>query len=116
MTKERNKLAERVGAVVGSKRRSKGLSQEALAELITVSPVTLSNIERGENAPTLAVFLRLVQALGIDATELASAEASMRRVSRERLQLELEGQELLQSADMRDLKLLVGLAKAMQGK
>jgi transcriptional regulator with XRE-family HTH domain len=84
--------------------------------MISVSPTTPSNIERGENSPTLAVFLRLVQTLGIDATELPSAEASMRRVSRERLQLELEGQKLLQSVDLRDLKLLVGLARAMQGK
>jgi transcriptional regulator with XRE-family HTH domain len=116
MVKERNKLAQRVGAVVSSKRKAKGLSQEALAGDIDVSPITLSNIERGENAPTLAVFLRLVKALGIDATELAEAEASVRRVSGERQQLELEGQELMQSADLRDLRLLVGLSKAMQGR
>jgi hypothetical protein len=40
----------------------------------------------------------------------------MRRVNRERLQLELEGHELLQSADLRDLKLLIGLAKAVRGR
>ena len=116
MAKEHNKLAERVGLAVSSRRKSKRLSQEELAEKISVSPITLSNIERGENAPTLAVFLRLVQELAIDAAELAGAEASMRRVSRERLQLELEAQELVQTADHRDLKLLVGLAKAMQSK
>jgi hypothetical protein len=78
--------------------------------------VTLSNIYRGENAPTLSVFLRLVAALGLDATELVDAQATMRRVTCHRNQLEGEAVELIQNAEARDLKLLVGLARAMQGR
>jgi len=116
MTKDRDQLAERVGATVRARRKTKGQSQEALAADIGISLVTLSNIERGENVPTLGVFLRLVHLLGIDTAELADAHLTMRRVNRERHQLEGEALELLRNADLRDLKLLVGLAKSMQEK
>ena len=114
MTKDRDQLAERVGASVRARRKTNGFSQEALAAEIGISVVTLSNIERGENVPTLGVFLRLLRVLGIDAAELADAHFTMRRVNRERHQLEGEALELIRNADLRDLKLLVGLAKSMQ--
>ena len=78
--------------------------------------VTLWHIERGENPPTLAVFFKLHRTLGIDVGELAETQTTIRRVSRDRLQLEGEALELIRSADLRDLKLLTTLAKAMQGK
>ena len=116
MSNDRDQLPERVGAAVRARRKTRELSQEDLAGEIGISVVTLSNIERGENAPTLGVFLRLHRALGLDISDLAEAQAAPRRVNRERLQLEGEAQELLRNAELRDLKLLVGLAKAMQGR
>jgi transcriptional regulator with XRE-family HTH domain len=112
---EQDQLAERVGAAVRARRKSKGYSQEALAAEIGISVITLSNIERGENVPSLGVFLRLVRAVGVDTAELVDARAAARRVNRERLQLEEEARELLRSIELRDLKLLVGMAKAMKG-
>lgn len=114
--KERDSLADLVGAVVRARRRAQSLTQEELADRIGISVVTLSNIERGENVPTLSVFFRLHRELGLDASELAGAQAAARRVSRDRLQLEAEALELLRGADMRDLRLLISLAKAMQGR
>lgn len=118
MTKAKDKdpLADFVGAAVRARRHAKHLTQDQLADMIEVSVVTLSNIERGENVPTLSVFLRLHSALGLDATELAGAQTAVRRVSRDRLQLEAEVLELARAAEMRDLRLLISLAKAMQGK
>ncbi len=118
MTKPKDKdpLADLVGAAVRARRHAKGQTQEELAENIDVSVVTLSNIERGENVPTLSVFFRLHRELGLDASELAGAQTAVRRVSRDRLQLEAEVLELARTSDMRDLRLLISLAKAMQGK
>lgn len=118
MTKDkvRELLAEQVGAAVRARRKTRDLSQEELAGQIGISVVTLSNIERGENAPTLPVFFKLHRALGLDVDELAAHQPTMRRVSRDRLQLEGEGLELIRNADLRDLRLLITLAKAMQGK
>ena len=115
MSNDRDPLAERVGAAVRARRKGKRLSQEALANDVGISPVTLSNIERGENVPTLAVFLRLHRSLTLDPTDLAEAQAA-ERVDKDRLQLESEAIELIRNADIRDLKLIVGLAKAMLGK
>ena len=114
MTKVRDPLAEQVGAAVRARRKARGLKQEKLAEIVGISAVTLSNIERGENAPTLGVFFGLVRELGIDAAELAGVQSLDRRVTRDRLQLEGEAVELIRSAELRDLQLLVGLARAMQ--
>ena len=81
-----------------------------------MSVITVSNIERGENVPTLGVYLRLVKALDLDTAALAGHQSAIRRVHRERLQLEAEAAELITTADNRDLRLLLTLAKAMQGK
>ena len=118
MTKDkaRDPLAEQVGSAVRARRKAREQSQEELAGQIGISVVTLSNIERGENAPTLAVFFKLHRALGLDVSELAETQTTMRRVSRDRLQLEGEAVELIRNADLRDLRLLITLAKAMQGK
>lgn len=116
MAKVRDPLALRVGAAVRVRRKSTSKSQEALAAEIGISEVTLSNIERGQNVPTLAVFLKLHAALGLDATELAEAQAAVGTVDADRIRLEAEARELVRAIDLRDLKLLVDLARGMRGK
>ena len=116
MTTERDQLAERVGSAVRAKRKVRGLSQEALAAEIGISVVTLSNIERGENVPTLSVFFRLHRALRLDADELAEAPVETLDLSGDRQQLESKALALIHAIDLRDLKLLLTLAAAMRAQ
>ncbi len=46
-------------------RTQKGLSQEELAEFADVSPVYISNIERGEKAASLKVIIALANAMNV---------------------------------------------------
>ena len=51
------------GAVIGEMRRSAGFSQEALAERAGVHRTYVSQLERGLKSPTLAVLMKLAEAL-----------------------------------------------------
>jgi len=51
-------------------RKSKGFTQEYLAELIGLETVSLSNIERGKYYPTAENLNKIITALEIDPTEL----------------------------------------------
>ena len=44
-------------------RKRKGISQEKLAELINVDPITISNIENGKNYPSLINLENLLDVL-----------------------------------------------------
>ena len=61
------------------KRRAKGLSQAALAEMAGISPRTLQNYEMGKRYPSsLEITVRLASALNTTAEELLSpAEESI---------------------------------------
>ncbi len=51
-------------------RRYRDLTQEQLAEAITVSTEFISNMERGINAPSFKTLERLANALKIEAKDL----------------------------------------------
>jgi len=53
-------------------RRSKGLTQEYLAELIGIETVSLSNIERGKYYPTAENLNKIITILNIEPEELFS--------------------------------------------
>lgn len=59
-----------LGRRVQSLRKNRGYTQEQLAELININPKYLSSIERGEENPTLDLFLRLAQGLKVDLYEI----------------------------------------------
>jgi transcriptional regulator with XRE-family HTH domain len=63
-------VRERVGLNVQRLRRSKKLSQEALADHAEVYQTYLSGVERGKRNPSLRVLDRIAQALGTDVEEL----------------------------------------------
>lgn len=47
-----------------------GLTQDALAEKVQISPKYLSNIERGKENPTLDTLLRLARSLKVEPWEV----------------------------------------------
>lgn len=63
-----------VGMRIKSLRRGKGFSQEKLAELAGINAKYLSSVERGEENPTLDLFIRLSQGLKMDINEFFNIE------------------------------------------
>jgi len=63
---ERKLLGQRIKSL----RKIKGYTQEQLAEIIDINPKYLSSIERGEENPTLDLFLRLAQGLKVELSDL----------------------------------------------
>lgn len=64
-----------LGAQVRALRRSRGLTQEGLAEELGVTPRYLAGIERGERNLTLDSVDALAVQLGVDALALLDPEA-----------------------------------------
>lgn len=61
---------ESIGARVRHHRKQNGMSQEELAERAATSRVYISNIERGESAPSLEMILNIANTLNISADDL----------------------------------------------
>ncbi|MFG6449697.1 helix-turn-helix domain-containing protein [Roseateles sp. BYS180W] len=64
----------RVGATLQSLRQSQGLSLDELSRRAGVSKSMLSQIERNQANPTVAVVWRLANALGVELAELLGGE------------------------------------------
>ena len=58
-------VAQSFGAVLREARRGRGVTQERLAEAVGVDRTYISMLERGVHQPSLSVFLRLADALGV---------------------------------------------------
>jgi XRE family transcriptional regulator, regulator of sulfur utilization len=58
------------GEVVRAARTEDGIAQEELAHLAGVERSHMGKIERGEHMPTLAMILKIAQALGRSSGEL----------------------------------------------
>jgi len=63
-----------LGAQVREIRRSRGLTQESLAEQLDVTPRYLAGVERGERNLTLDSIDALAKQLGVDARSLLGIE------------------------------------------
>ena len=59
-----------IGMRIKEIRRSKGLSQEQLAEKADINSKYLSRMERGTENPTLDMFIKLANALEIEMWEM----------------------------------------------
>ena len=80
----------RFGETLRALRKQKDLTQVAFAELISVSHVYISAIERGDKpAPRLEIVISLARSLGIDEGELWSIAQSERE---QRLAVRIQGQ------------------------
>jgi len=63
-----------IGIRIKNLRRARGYSQERLAERIGINPKYLSSIERGQENPTLDLFIGLAQGLKVDLHEIFQIE------------------------------------------
>lgn len=61
---------EEIGERIRRRRRKLGLTQNALAELLRVSPQAVSKWERGKNAPDITLLPTLAKALGLSIDSL----------------------------------------------
>ena len=55
-----------IGERIKRKRKSLNFTQENLAEMINTSINTISNIERGENPPSIEFIVKICNVLGAD--------------------------------------------------
>ncbi|MGX1589003.1 helix-turn-helix domain-containing protein [Brevundimonas diminuta] len=65
-----------IGANVRRLRKSRGLSQEALAGEAGLAMRHLGRIERGEGNPTVAVLVKLAEVLRVNPADLYKEEPS----------------------------------------
>lgn len=63
-------LQRRLGERLRAERRARGLSQEALADLLSVHRTYLGALERGERNITLQTLEGLAERLGVDPVDL----------------------------------------------
>jgi len=66
----RQHVAREFGATLRAVRRSRGLTQEEIAERADFDPTYASLLERGLRTPTLVVLLKLAEAMQIEPAEL----------------------------------------------
>ncbi len=59
-----------LGNHIRDRRKEMHISQETLAERAGISPNTVSRIECGQSAMSVEIFMRIVQILGMDVSEL----------------------------------------------
>ncbi len=60
------------GRVIAKYRKNKKMTQEVLSGLCGINRTHLSAIERGLRSPTLATFIRICYAMGVEATTVIS--------------------------------------------
>jgi transcriptional regulator with XRE-family HTH domain len=63
---DKNKFKD-IGSRIREVRKSKHLSQDALAEIINISPSHMSDIENGKKNISLDIFMRITEALQVSA-------------------------------------------------
>lgn len=98
-----------LGRRIKSLRKMRGYTQEQLAEIIDINPKYLSSIERGEENPTLDLFLRLAEGLKVDLHEIFQFEHE----AEEPAQLRKKLRALMAEIKEDDLARVVRVLKAL---
>jgi len=70
----RREELRRLGERVREQRRSRGLTQEALAESLELSVAYVSLIERGGRNPPYTTVVAIARALGVPASQIVADE------------------------------------------
>ncbi len=93
-------LKKMIGARIQNIRKSKGLTQDRLAEDVNISPKYLSSIERGRENPTLNTIIQLSDSLDVELEDFfESVKLESPEISREMII------DLLDKADPEQLKM-----------
>ena len=71
---DEEKLLNVFPACLAAARQRADLSQSGLARLVRTIPSVISNLERGERKPSLAMVMKLADALGTSVDELLGRE------------------------------------------
>lgn len=108
-----NDVIEKLVAELRRARLAKQLTQEDLAEHMSVSVETISNFERGVTTPSLRTLLALAATLEINLAHVFGSARASRKISPERVRREQKLQHVIVSLDDRQLKLVVDLALAV---
>jgi transcriptional regulator with XRE-family HTH domain len=69
-SKQEEQFLDRLASKISTLRKSKGLSQERLAELADVDRVALANIETGRRRPTVTTLYRLARGMKVHVRDL----------------------------------------------
>lgn len=106
-------LKEHLAEAFRTARIRKGMTQEALAEVVGVTVETISNAERAESLVSLPVFLKLATALELAVAKVLDVpmHTERRRVTAKRRKLEGELQQIGEQMTDASLELLVGISK-----
>jgi transcriptional regulator with XRE-family HTH domain len=99
-----NAQREQIAAAIRAARRSRGLTQEALAERIGRSVASLSNLERAHAVPTLETLLAIAEVLGVPASTFLDAPSTGRK-SRSRIREEHEILDIIRSLSSEQLRI-----------
>jgi putative transcriptional regulator len=67
---------QKLAAAIKNFRKSRGLTQEALAEKAGLDRKTINRIEKGHYAPTMSNFFQISEALEVEPQELLKADVS----------------------------------------
>lgn len=97
-----------IGMRIKEIRRSKGLSQEQLAEKADINSKYLSRMERGTENPTLDMFIKLADALEVEIWEMFNyGHVKTHKELKEALQ------NIIKTADEPTLRLALKVIKAI---
>jgi transcriptional regulator with XRE-family HTH domain len=98
---------DKLGHILKSARKDKGLTREQLAEILSITPRYLMSIENENKKPSYDVLFRLVRELGISADKIFYPENPHEENKFEQLI------RLLRHCDDRELNIVTATIKAL---
>jgi len=108
----RDAQKEQIAAAIRAARRSRGLTQEVLAERIGRTSASLSNLERAQAVPSVETLLALADALNVPVSTFLEPSSTSRK-SRTRLRDENDIIELVRALSSDQLKIAKAQIEAL---
>ncbi len=102
-----------IAAALRAARRSKGMSQQELAQSADCSIETISNVERAASMPSLENFFAIASVLDFDPGRLSKAKADASKVSRQLADLRAQAAELALQFNKEQLRLWVAIGELL---